>query len=160
MIRRCYDPKLHAKYHTYVNCTLSDEWLTFSSFKTWMKKQKWEGMDLDKDLLKPGNKLYSPESCVFVPQELNKLLTDGACKRGEWPIGVTFNKRAHMFKAYCRSNGRLKHLGYFNTPEEASEVYKAFKSNHVKEIAEGYKSNTRLYRALISHADLIIGQKL
>lgn len=60
MIRRCYSKAQLGKNPNYEGCTVCDEWLTFSNFKSWMEKQDWEGKELDKDLLVRGNKVYSP----------------------------------------------------------------------------------------------------
>ena len=92
MIYRCYDPKRQAKQPTYKGCTICNEWLTFSNFRSWVLTQDWEEMELDKDLKKIGNKVYSSENCLFISGSLNKLLTNAASSRGEWPIGVSFDR--------------------------------------------------------------------
>lgn len=66
MIKRCYSTKCQEKFPTYKGCSVSADWHTFSNFKAWMEKQNWEGKQLDKDILIEGNKVYSPETCVFV----------------------------------------------------------------------------------------------
>ena len=154
MLMRCYSGKYQEKYPTYAGCSVCSEWLTFSIFKAWMEKQEWQSMQLDKDLIVCGNKIYSPEFCVFVPSQLNALLLDNSAARGEWPQGVHFRKQCAKFQSYCNVNGTQKHLGLFTTPESASNAYKAFKSNRVKEVAQEYKSNTKLYDALMIHASL------
>lgn len=92
MLVRCYSTKKQEKYPTYKGCTVSDEWLTFSVFKSWMEKQDWDGKQLDKDLLFEGNKVYSAETCVFVTKEVNMFTTERCAARGEWPIGVNWHK--------------------------------------------------------------------
>jgi len=154
MIKRCYLP-WSMKCNCYVECYVSDEWLTFSNFRKWMIKQKWQDCDLDKDLLKPGNKIYSPEFCIFVPRSLNTLLGSSGISKGEWPQGVYFNKWHGKFQAACKAGKKRNHLGWFTTPEEAFEVYRKFKSNYIAEVAESYRSNERLYDGLIRHAELI-----
>ena len=156
MLRRCYQSKCHEKQPTYIGCTTFTEWLTFSNFKSWMIDQDWEGMQLDKDLLVSGNKMYSPEFCIFIPSSLNKLLIDCAAARGDYPQGVSWHKKNGKFVAHCHANGKIKYLGCFSTPEAASTAYKIFKSSHIKEIAEDFKSNVRLYDGLINHANLIL----
>jgi|SRR5690554_6639749 len=121
MLRRCYDPKLPSKHPTYVGCYVTEEWHLFSNFERWMKTQDWEGKELDKDLLKAGNKLYSPDFCVFIPQELNLFTTDGGANRGEYPLGVYLDKESGRFRAHCRNpfTRKKENLGLFDTPEEA-----------------------------------------
>ena len=156
MLMRCYSSKYQEKYPTYVGCTACDEWLTFSNFRQWMEKQDWKEMHLDKDLLVYGNKVYSPGFCVFVPQSLNKLLNESEASRGEWPQGVRLHNQCVKFQSYCSVNGRVKHLGLFTTAEAACTAYKQFKSNHIKEVAQEHKSNTKLYNALMTHANLML----
>jgi hypothetical protein len=89
MIRRCYSSVFHSKKPTYKNCFVAKEWLTFSTFKNWMRSQKWEGRELDKDILKIGNKLYSPDTCVFVTREVNILLVNSHVSSGDLPVKDT-----------------------------------------------------------------------
>ena len=69
MLRRCYSKQMHRKFPTYKDCTVCDEWITFSNFRKWMETQDWQGKELDKDILFPGNKHYSPDNCVFVGRD-------------------------------------------------------------------------------------------
>lgn len=126
MLQRCYDSKLHLRRPTYVGCSVTEEWLLFSNFERWMKTQDWEGKELDKDLLKVGNKLYSPDFCIFIPPELNSFTIDLGASRGEYPLGVYFDKGSGKFKAQCRNPliGRQEYLGLFDTPEEAHLAWK------------------------------------
>jgi hypothetical protein len=143
MIKRCYDPKYHAKQPTYIDCSVCDSWLMFSNFRNWMVNQDWEGKELDKDLLVKGNKVYSPETCVFVSRELNTLLNSSAAIRGEWPIGVSFDKRDRKFQAQCSINGKNKRIGSYDTPEDAHKAYIEFKEHHVYKIALEQKEPLR-----------------
>ena len=135
MIVRCYSAKSKAKYPTYIGCSVCDEWLTFSNFKEWMVKQDWEGKQIDKDILVQGNKVYSPETCLFVSSQINSLFLDKVPCRGAYPRGVSFNKPRKMFFAICSVRGKHKHIGCYTTSEEAHEAYKTFKYNLIAEIA-------------------------
>jgi len=156
MIRRCYSKKSYIKNPTYINCSVSKAWLLFSNFREWMITQNWKGRALDKDILKQGNKIYSPDYCLFVPQSLNNLLLDRGSLRGDYPIGVRFCKRDKLIYAYCGVYGKPTHLGCFKTPEEASTAYKQFKSKHILEVAEEYKNEPRLYEALKNHSRMML----
>lgn len=134
MLNRCYSSKYQENFPTYINCSTCKEWLTFSNFKKWMIKQEWQGSDLDKDIKIQGNKLYSPETCLFVPQEINKLLTDSKAIRGSLPQGV--HKKRDKYASQCNKNGKRIHLGYFESAELAFEAYKEFKYNLIRLIAE------------------------
>jgi len=119
MLVRCYSAKYHAKRPTYIGCTVCDEWLTFSNFKSWMEKQDWKGKELDKDILVIGNKLYSPELCVFVTKLTNSFILDRASSRGSYPLGVYFDKKEGKIRAICKNpfSGKCEHLGYFSCPD-------------------------------------------
>jgi hypothetical protein len=137
MLVRCYDAKLQARQPTYIGCSVVPEWLSFMAFRTWMIEQDWQGRELDKDILVPGNKVYGPETCVFISQGLNKFATDSAAARGEFPIGVCWNKRNGKFQAYCGNpfTSKEEHLGYFTCPDAAHEAWRSRKHELALQIA-------------------------
>ena len=137
MLKRCYDSRYQAKYPTYIGCEVAQEWHRFMAFRAWMVERDWQGRELDKDLLIPGNKVYSPRTCVFVSDGLNKFTTDRAADRGEWPIGVDWHKRDGKFRAQCNNpfSGKKEHLGYFTCPDEAHEAWRARKHELALQIA-------------------------
>lgn len=152
MMRRCYSDKFHQMCPTYIGCSVHEEWLSFMAFRAWMIKQDWKGKQLDKDITKPGNKIYSPSFCVFVTQDINKLLTDSAAIRGKYPQGVYFNKFANKFQAYIKINGIKKSLGYFSGPGKAAKAYVNAKYSHIIEIAKE-QLDPRIKSGLILHAN-------
>jgi len=121
--RRCYSVKDQEKYSTYIDCTVSNEFLTFSNFRVWMLGHDHEGMELDKDIKVKGNKIYSPETCLFIPSPLNSLLTDSASKRGLYPVGVSLHKPTGRFQPRLSIDGKNKYLGYFSTPEKSKAAH-------------------------------------
>lgn len=129
VLRRCYDQKFQEKWPTYSECSIAREWHSFSSFRAWMIDQPYEQSAIDKDLLLPGNKVYSPETCVFVSGALNNFLTDRASFSGKWPTGVDWHKRSRMFRAACSNpfTGKREYLGHFDAPEEAHEAWRSRK---------------------------------
>jgi hypothetical protein len=127
MIERCYSVNYQNRYPTYKDCAVCDEWLFFSKFKAWMEQQDWKGKHLDKDLLLEGNKLYSPETCVFVDQKVNNFITDAGAIRGELPVGVSWHKRDCKYIARISDGGKLKVVGYFDCPNEAHEAWRKAK---------------------------------
>lgn len=125
MLNRCYSAKYQERCPTYKGCAVSEEWLTFSLFKGWMEKQDFEGKQLDKDLLFEGNKIYSPETCVFVSQMVNKFVCDSRAARGERLIGVCWDKQTEKFLSQCRNpfTKKQEKLGYFSTEQEAHQAW-------------------------------------
>ena len=160
MLNRCFSEKLQTRQPTYKGCNVSDNFLHYSFFYDWCQKQvgfgkvddKGRYWQLDKDLLFVDNKTYSEAACVFVPQEVNKFFTDSGANRGEYPLGVSFHKRAGKFVAQCTVNGKLQHLGYFDTPQEAFAVYKPFKENLCKQLALKWQHEIdhRLFNAMMN----------
>ena len=150
MLERCYSAKYQERFPTYVGCSASEEWKTFSDFKLWMERQDFEGMQLDKDILFEGNKVYSPETCVFVTKAVNMFTTDSGATRGEWLIGVSWNKRASKFQSRCRNpfTKKLEHLGYFTCELEAHQTWLKRKLELAKEFA-AIQPDTRVAEALI-----------
>ena len=126
---------------------------TFIEDVSKMKGFGLEGWQLDKDIIQKGSKLYSKDTCCFVPAEVNLLLTKRDKCRGEYPVGVNFHKATGKFRARLNINGRLKHLGLFNTPEEAFQVYKPAKEAQIKVVAEKWKHllDERVYQALMTY---------
>ena len=150
MLRRCYSVKFLEKQPTYTGCTVIEGWLLFSNFKVWMMNKDWQGNELDKDLLIQGNKVYSPDNCLFVTRAINLLLNENKAARGKYPQGVDFHKASDKYKASVRIKGKQKYLGLFDTPKEAFEVYKKAKYEIIKEVAfrqcEPLKSALLAYR--------------
>lgn len=101
MLGRCYDPKYQDKRPSYVGCYVCKEWHLFSNFKNWMETQDWKGKDLDKDIISPGNKQYSPEYCAFVPKEVNSFFTFRKNRSTNLPCGVSWCPSESCYKAYC-----------------------------------------------------------
>lgn len=118
MIQRAYD----GKNKNYSESTVCDEWLTFSNFRYWMMNQDWQGKHLDKDLLVSGNKVYSPETCIFLDVTVNTFITD--MHFGNLSKGVCLSNCKGKYAAYISINGRSVCLGsQFDTELQASEVY-------------------------------------
>lgn len=163
MLQRCYDHKYHKKALTYINCEVCEEWLCFQNFAKWYYNNYYEvgsqKMCLDKDILCKGNKVYSPETCIFVPERINTLFIKCDKSRGKYPIGVYYKKQTGKFVARCsvydlkENKSKLKHLGLYNTHEEAFEFYKEFKEEYIKEVADYYKGKipSKLYDAMYNY---------
>ena len=139
MLRRCYDIEYHKKEPTYIGCAVCNEWLNFQNFAQWYEENYYEingeAMALDKDVLIKGNKIYSPQTCVFVPRKINNLFRKTK--------GVVLSKKLNKYIAQCsvtKNNKKTtQYLGVFNTFEEAFLTYKKFKENYIKQVADEYK---------------------
>ena len=157
MVKRCYSTILKKKYPTYEGCEVSDNYKSYDYFYKWCNSQVGfdnQGWHLDKDLLIKGNKVYSEDSCIFLPQEVNTLLTKSTASRGEHLIGVYWCKTNKAFRAMVSKNkGKQEHLGYFKTEIEAFNAYKVAKESFVKQQAINWESQIdhRAYNALMNY---------
>ena len=157
MLQRCYSDDFKKERPTYEGCQVSENFKSYEYFYEWCHEQVGfgnEGFQLDKDLLVKGNKVYSEDSCVFLPSEINLLLVKSTASRGEHLIGVSWDKRGKTFVAKVRKNkGKSEHLGYFKTELEAFNAYKKAKEAFVKEQADKWKGkiDERAYNALMSY---------
>lgn len=150
MLERCYSPRWHKKQPTYVGCTVCEEWKYFSNFRSWMETQDWEGKQLDKDILIEGNKVYSPETCVFVDQKVNKFLTERGNDRGRYMLGVHI-KPSGLYFACCNSvvTNKQVYLGAYQTEKEAHLVWLEYKLSQAIILAEE-QTDERVSKALIN----------
>jgi len=156
MLQRCFSDGLKQKRPTYEGVACSKEWLSMTKFiedVSQMRGYGLSGWQLDKDIIQKGNKLYSKDTCCFVPTEVNLLLTKSDRIRGEYPVGVCFDKHAGKFVAKLAINGKQKNLGRFTTPEEAFQVYKLAKEAYIKVVAQQWQHllDERVFQALMTY---------
>lgn len=153
---RCSEKGWANKYKTYKGCSICEEWMLFDNFRLWAENPVngyMIGYQIDKDLLFKGNKIYSPNTCCFIPPEINNVLTNCRKARGKYPVGVTKNRK--LFAAHISIHSKQKCIGTFKSPEEAFFAYKNFKERYIKDVAEKYfqegKITKRVYDALLKY---------
>lgn len=163
MLKRCFNKNIKEKYATYKEVTCCDEWLLYENFYEWLHNQdnfeKWlngKRWCLDKDILVKGNKVYSPDTCCLVPNDVNVLFTKRNNHRGDLPIGVI--KQGNKFRAECNNPFNDSHDTYLcmcSTPEDAFNIYKEYKENIIKQIAKIEYDNGNIteqcYNAMINY---------
>ena len=161
MLKRCYSDVYKKKKPTYEGCKVSENFKSYEYFYEWCHKQIGFSMDgngnsfhLDKDLLIKGNKVYSENTCIFIPSEINSLLTKSDKIRGKHLIGVCWSNSNKAFVAMVNKNkGKREWLGSFNTELEAFNAYKQAKESFIKELANKWmgKIDDRAYNALMNY---------
>lgn len=157
MIKRCYS--VTKKDSSYANCSVCKEWLCFENFEKWYNENYYtitnEKICIDKDILVRGNRIYSPTTCLFVPERINNLFIYKKNKDSNLPIGVVIRKNKGIVKYISKMNidGKETHLGAHNTIEGAFDNYKKKKENNIKRIANIYKNNIpqKLYNILMEY---------
>ena len=143
MLQRCYDPKLQEKEPTYKGCAVEEHLFDFQNMGKWLDENYYEvpgeKMHLDKDILNKGNKIYSRETCIFVPKRINNLFTKRDNDRGDCPIGVS-DLPSGNYQAYCNNGyGKQVYLGVYSTKEEAFRIYKEYKEKLIKDTIDSYE---------------------
>lgn len=156
MLERCYCDKMHKINPSYKDCYTSENFNYYPYFKDWCSKQigfNSKGWALDKDILVKGNKVYSENTCCFVPHDINLMFTKRESKRGEHPIGVYYSSDRNGFIAMLSITNKRKGLGTYSTPEEAFQSYKQAKEDYIKDVANKWKDqiDPRAYEALMNY---------
>lgn len=160
MLLRCTENFWEANAN-YKGTTCSESFKSYAFFYEWCQSQigfknidaNGEVWPLDKDILVKGNRCYSESSCVFIPRRINQLLVSRALFRGDSPIGVSWSERTGKFTVWCKGLKTRHYLGSFETELEAFSIYKEFKQETIRQVAEQYKSqiDPRAYKALINY---------
>ena len=157
MLRRCYGYDSFHKEH-YSECSVSEDFKSLPKFKAWCESQRGYdeyGWELDKDILVKGNKLYSPETCCFVPKEINNSFKTYSKRKVDLPQGVYLAKNGRSFYSKCSVGGKHLSSHWVSTVEEAELLYVKLKQKTVKILADKYKLqlDTRVYNSLVSGRD-------
>jgi hypothetical protein len=141
MILRCYDHKFKMKWSTYEDCHSCDEWKYFSSFKKWVDSQPnkdWENCHLDKDLLLEGNRVYCPNTCVFISSMVNIFIIEGNSISSGCLRGASLCSKGEKYQARCNDPFKIKKqdIGVFETELEAHLAWQAKKHEYACQLAE------------------------
>lgn len=132
MLARCYSYSFHNKNPTYIGCTVCDDWLYFSKFKEWFDKNyRWDldeqgiKLNLDKDLLSGESKIYSPETCVFLPKKINLFIANIQNNNVSGYTGVCWHKNNKKWVSRIHDffTSKNKYVGQFNNIEDARDAY-------------------------------------
>lgn len=151
MLNRCYNKKHPNK--AYIGCSVCEEWYNYTNFEKWFDENYYtidgEEIELDKDILIRGNKIYSPDTCIFVPKRINSLFIS-LNKNNNKTIGIDWKEKIHKYQIRCCFENDRKYIGVYSTEEESFNAYKQFKESYVKQIADKYKDKIpeKLYNAM------------
>jgi hypothetical protein len=161
MLDRCYNKITQNKQPSYSDCSVSEYFLYYPNFKDWCNKQigfksvddKGKSFQLDKDILVKGNRVYSTDTCCFVPSEINSLMVGCKRKKGSSMVGTAYDKKLRKFRSSIVKCGVKYHLGCYATEIEAFNAYREAKESYLKEVANKWKNkiDPTVYNALISY---------
>ncbi|AGH32073.1 HNH endonuclease [Vibrio phage 11895-B1] len=141
MIVRCYSENYHSTRETYSDCEVISEWKNFCNFEKWFLTNYIKGYHLDKDLLIQGNRVYSPDTCCFIPPSINSLIVEKGKIVDGCEAGVTKRRK----KGSEDYNGlyNVQYAGVYLTRtsnlSEANSLYREFKKLHLEELADKYE---------------------
>lgn len=144
MLRRCYDPYfINTRAITYKDVIVCKEWLNFQNFAKWYEDNYYEvpneRMQIDKDILYKDNKIYSPDTCLIVPGCINVIFNKTENnKTNNLPLGCSYH-HGHIY-VRCITLEGTSSLGVFdkNDIENAFKLYKTYKEQYIKQIADKY----------------------
>lgn len=149
MINRCYREKGRHLMPAYGGCTVCDDWLLFSNFKKWMENQDWDGNELDKDILKIGNRVYCPDFCVFVSSATNSFLAGTMKNNKDLPMGVCWHKRDQKYRAQCQNpfTNKNEYIGSYECKMQAHKAWRSRKHFFACKISD-MQADERVAKAL------------
>lgn len=161
ILQRCYSTKFQQQRPTCKDCSIDEHWLRFSNFKRWVETQPSIDLtkaEIDKDLLFPRNKKYSPNTAVLVSQEVNSFLIGRTSSKGQYMLGVCWNKRCKKYYSQCSNSSpkrgrRSGYLGLFDTELEAHLAWKARKHELANLLADR-QTDPRVADALRARYDI------
>jgi len=151
LLQRTLTENGRKKKRRYRGSTICPEWILFSNFRSWVVCQDWEGKELDKDILVPGNKYYSPETCCFVDRKINGLLAYKHSTNSSLPIGVAFSEKSGKYTSKISIDGKATHIGSFSSMNDAADSYITAKSEEIRRHGR-MQTDPRIMIGLFRHA--------
>lgn len=156
VMERCYSSRYKAIKPSYADVVADPRFHHFQEFAEWAVRQAGHdifGWHLDKDIMVKGNRIYGPDTCVYVPWEINTIFSKVYKKKANnLPRGV-FLDESGRYGTSLSIRGRPVHAGMHDTPEQAFMAYRAVKEARLKELANEFKPliSERLYERLIGY---------
>lgn len=143
MLTRCYGSRY---LRTYKDCTVHPDWHNFQNFAKWYEENYIENYHLDKDILVPGNKVYGPDTCCFVPVIINCQFRES--RKTKYGKGIV--KRGNVFQVYLGKNNTPTYVGSSLCIDEASNIYNNARNKYLSELADRYKDrlNIKVFNTL------------
>ena len=135
MLMRCYVKA--DRHRPYEDAKVCDEWLNFQTFAKWYDEhyyEVYERLHIDKDIKVKDNNIYSPDTCMLVPQSINEVFKRNTKKKTDTDLPETIKRVGSEYKVEFRG----KSLGVYNTVEECFNKYNEVKKEYIKELVEKY----------------------
>lgn len=131
----------------YEDITIHEDWYYRSKFENWYNEQKElqpmiDTLEIEKDILVPNNRMYSPDTCIFVPDWFNLQFLERGKSRGSCPLGVCPYHKGFISNIGDGSGKTKKYLGYFPTEELAHIAWQQAKVIKLSEALDRLKIST------------------
>lgn len=148
MLARCYNSKIHTYKPYYKPCTVIEEWQSYANFREWFRQNNIEGrkLDLDKDMLIQGNKVYGSDTCALVTHYANTIFEDRGIK-----TNTTRNPHTGKFDTSMSVLGKRNVIGSFETEEAAQRGLLAYKKEFIMKYARKNRNKVprKVYEAMM-----------
>lgn len=142
MIERCYGENTTAYYlYGARGVYVCEEWHNFQNYADWFGINMLENsasLQVDKDILFSDNLVYSPETCVAVPNYINN--TFKSVPESDKPLGVSKSSGTKNYQASIKYNNEGRFLGNFPTIEEAHKAWQMAKIECLADLCKRYKT--------------------
>lgn len=139
MLLRCYVKA--ERHHAYEDAKVCEEWLNFQVFAQWYDEHYYkmeDSLQIDKDIKYPGNTIYSPQTCILIPQRINLMFLNKPNNRG-LPNGIAKQGKGYLAKY------NHEYLGVFDTVEEAYYHQTQKKKEVILDLANEYRNTMPEY---------------
>jgi NTP pyrophosphatase (non-canonical NTP hydrolase) len=103
MLERCYSTEYHETKPTYSDCSVCPSWHNFQNFSEWYVTYEIKDFHLDKDIKVKGNRVYSPETCLFVSSTANTQAAHQKVYKFVSPEGII--TEITNLASFCREKG-------------------------------------------------------
>lgn len=138
MLQRCY-VDMDGKYPAYYGiATVCDAWLNYQNFAEWYENNYYEipneRLHIDKDILYKGNKIYSPETCMLIPQTINEVFRENSKKAKDKDLPETIRRYREKYTVSFRG----RKIGTYKTVDECLKKYNHEKSFYIKDMVRHY----------------------
>lgn len=152
MFSNSYNQKVHESCPGFIGYSVDPIWHDFQNFAQWCEKNEKQNYHFTKDILIKGNKIYGPDTCCFIPEEINNFLYKNKKKSKIYPIGIV-RQSVSIFKAEIKFPIGIKIIGHYKSVEYAFEQYKIVKEDYVRRLAIKYadKISPPIYQALMNY---------
>jgi hypothetical protein len=144
MLRRCYSSEYLSRNTSYRKNTVCDDWLYYDKFELWFMDNYVKGYQLDKDIRCQGNTIYSPETCVYIPPQINTVVL-GKSKNGN-SAASGIEPSGSKYRVVISKYNKDVYLGTFDSLDEATSVYCNAKKDHITEVADRHYKARRISR--------------